>query len=194
MRNVAESLTWTITIVWIKCYGKSEEKHIKKKFLNIIIIIINWNYMFALMCNGVLQQNILVLYNRHHKQSQHVSHTDVVELKFYSRYRQAPRQRILSVFSPKQARHKMNCRRRPIDCLLRIKIAPWVIDVDISILTNCFDQSSCISVVVFSHDYWRLSEWACMLWCLSSSCTVLQPYFKWSEGSVGLTVPFRPII
>jgi len=34
---------------------------------------------FALMCNSVCQQNILVLYNQHHKQSKHVSHTDDVD-------------------------------------------------------------------------------------------------------------------
>jgi len=65
------------------------------------------------MCNDVRPQNILVLYNRHDKQSQHISPTDVVDQSLQGlfiplvllRYRQAAWQRDQSVFSPQQARH-----------------------------------------------------------------------------------------
>jgi len=87
----------------------------------------------------------------------------------------------------------MNCWRRPIDCLLRKKIAPLVIDVDVSILTNCFHQSSCILDVVFSHDYWRLSGIVRALMSIIELCR-LPTVFHIIWKAVCLTVPFRSII
>jgi len=52
----------------------------------------------------------------------------------------------------------------------------------------CINTDKLLSSVKLYHccllawyDYWRLSGWAYVLWCPSSSCAVFQLYFIWSE-------------
>jgi len=92
--------------------------------------------------------------------------------------RQAVRLRDLSVFSPQQAHHE-NCRHRRIDGLLRMKIAPRVIDVDVSLLT-----SSRMTIGGSTDE--RMGFDVCRRVVPSFNCISYDP-----KGSVCLTVPFR---
>jgi len=105
--------------------------------------------MIAQMCNGIRQQNILLLNigiknsasklailmlsTRHYKA--------YLFLEFYLRFRTGgTTTRPECVFTKKGApRDELST---PSDCLLRMKIAPRMIDIDVSVLTNCFHQSS----------------------------------------------------
>jgi len=175
-------------------------KHITKK--NIIITKINWNYVYALRCNGVRQQNILVLYNQHNKQSQHVSHTDVVDQSLQGLFIPLVLFAVLTGSTTTRPERVFTTTGSPLDKLS--KLSHWLFAENEDCATGdwkwCINTDELLSSVNL-YPCCRLLAWLLAAanehTCFdvhrrivsSSNCISYD-----LKGSVCLTVPFRPII